>query len=231
MKRTLSILLLVALLVGMLMPTMAFAMSNPNSRFVKTGNGKPLNVRSGPGTNNEVFFTLPYGTQVEVIDTQGDWCLIRPYDEALWRKVGNSTNMWVMKSFLVTKNPGPWKKPEPATPTYEEVDAALRQLRPLESPVLAEIVTSRPTNYVHLRWIPSTDARFSAQYLAGEQVLVLAQSNTWSQVLDLNDGYVGFILTNNVNPLLVLDEETLAEIAEIFELMYEDDEEAVGVAQ
>ncbi len=229
MKRALTVMLLVALIVTMLMPTMAFAMSNPNSRFVKTGNGKPLNVRSGPGTNNEVFFKLPYGTQVEVIDTQGDWCLIRPYDKNLWSQAGNSTNMWVMKSFLVTKNPGPWKKPEPDTPTYEEVDAALRQLKLLESPVLAVIVTSRPTNYVHLRWVPSTNARFSAQYLAGEQVLVLAQSKTWSQVVDLTDGRVGFILTNNVNPLLELDEETMQAIHEIFESL--DDTEAVGAAQ
>ncbi len=228
MKRALTVMLLVALIVTMLMPTMAFAMSNPNSRFVKTGNGKPLNVRSGPGTNNEVFFKLPYGTQVEVIDTQGDWCLIRPYDKNLWSQAGNSTNMWVMKSFLVTKNPGPWKKTDP-TPSYDDVDAALRQLKPLETPVLAEIVTSRPSNYVHLRWVPSTGARFSAQYLAGEQVLVLAQSKTWSQVVDLADGHVGFILTNNVNPLLEMNEETMETIFGIIEALYDTD--AVGAAE
>lgn len=229
MKRTLSVALVIALLIGMLVPTFAFAMANPNSRFVKTGNGKPLNVRSGPGSNNEVFFKLPYGTQVEVIDTQGDWCLVRPYDKALWKKAGKSTNMWVMKSFLVTKNPGPWKKPKPAAPTYEEVDAALRKIKPLEHPVLAEIMTSRPTNYVHLRWIPSTNARFSAQYLAGEQVLILAQSNTWSQVVDLSDGYVGFILTDNVNPLLEMNAATMDAIYEL--LVPQDNTEAVGAAQ
>lgn len=227
MKRTLSVLLLMALIAAMLMPTMAFAVSNPNSRFVKTGNGKPLNVRSGPGSNNEVFFQLPYGTQVEVIDTHGDWCLIRPYDEALWKKANNSTNMWVAKSFLVTKNPGPWKKPE--GPSYEDVDAALREIKPLEYPVLAEVVTSRPSNYVHLRWIPNTSARYSAQYLAGEQLLVLAQSKTWSQVLDLADGHVGFILTNNVNPLLELNEEVEAAIVEL--LLNFEEPEAVGAAQ
>lgn len=217
MKRTLSVLLLVVLLASLLLPVAASAMANPFTRFVKTGNGKALNVRSGPGKDYEVLTTLPYRTMVQVVDTQGDWCLVEPYD-IMW-----SNPMWVMKSFLVTSDPGPFKgNPTPAPtaapqgPTYEDVDAVLRTLAPVATPYLAEIRTERPNNYVHLRWIPNSNARFAAQYLSGEKILVLAESQYWAQVMTLRDGYVGFILKKNVNPMAELQSELMMNMQQLF---------------
>ena len=204
MKRILSVLLLVTLMVSALLPAMAFATPAPDIRYVKTGNGKPLNVRAQPSTSSAKVTELPYRTEVVVHETYGDWCLIEPMivpqDQAeVW-----SQSYWVMKSFLVTQDPGPWSgKSTPVPPSYDEVDAAVSRLRYLMQPYYAEICTSRPSNYVHLRWIPHTGARYIDKYLAGEELMVLAESKDWAQVQVIRTGYVGFILKSCVNPVPV----------------------------
>lgn len=193
MKRTISVLVLAVLVLSLMLPSLALAVPTPDLRYVKTGNGKPLNVRNAP--NGAKVAELTYRTQVLVHSTQGDWCLVEPLPPAAaW-----DTPLWVMKSFLVTGDPGPFQGVP--SPTYEDVDAAVRLIKYLPQPYRAEICTRRPSNYVHLRWIPNTSARFIDKYLAGEEIEVLAESRYWAQVRIVKDGYVGFILRDNVNPL------------------------------
>lgn len=194
MKKLVSILCAAILMISLLIPAMGLA---EQTAWVKTGNGKGLNIRKEPSKNGEIIKSLPYRTQLIVHEFQNGWALVEPADWSM------SNPGWVSTSFLVYSDPGPYVKPNPdpePTPTAE-LDAVVAKIKYLDEPYEAVIKTSRPTNYVHLRWYPDTDARYISRYLCDTQILVLAESSKWAQVQIVEDGYVGFILRNNVDPL------------------------------
>lgn len=190
MKKFLSVLLLVVLVIGLLVPALGFA--KEKYMWIKTGNGKPVNVRTGPGKNNEVMGQIAYGKQVIVHQKANGWALVEPVDWSL------SNPGYVSTSFLVNSDPGKYK-PTPTKEPVTTVEAALKKIKYLKEPVSAKIITKRPTNYVHLRWYPDTNASYIEKYLCDTEVEVLAESKTWSQVRMVEDGYVGFILTANLD--------------------------------
>ena len=61
MKRFLTLVIAIMLVMTVLVST-AFA----DIRWIKTGNGKPANGRSGPGKDYEYITGVPYGTQVMI---------------------------------------------------------------------------------------------------------------------------------------------------------------------
>ena len=193
-KKIVSILCLAALLVTFMIPFTAA--SAETYAWVKTGNGKPLNMRAEPTTNSQIVGSLKYRTKVIVHQSENGWALVEPVD---WSR---SNPAYVSTQFLSYTDPGPWKgktTDEPAGPTYEDIDAAVKAIKVVE-PYLAVIKTTRPTNYVHLRWFPNTSARYIAKYLCDTEIEVLAESKTWAQVRIVEDGYVGFILKSCVDP-------------------------------
>lgn len=205
MKKIVSILLLAALVLSLMAPVLANAGSLGliETAWVKTGNGKSLNVREEPSKNAKILGGLKYRTKVNVYEYRGGWALVEPADRS-W-----SNPQWVSKSFLVYSDPGKYKpNPKPTTkPTsspedaFAALDKVCKKIEYLNTPYSAVIRTSRPTNLVHLRWYPDTSARFIEQYLCDTEILVLAQGGKWAQVQIVEDGYVGFILLDNVSPL------------------------------
>ena len=199
MKKLVSILCLVALMVTLLAPAVSFAKT---TAWVKTGNGKNLYMREEPSKNGEIVTSLPYRTQLIVYEYANGWALCEPADWSM------SNPKWVSTSFLVYSDPGPYKGNNEKKNTdsgssvvYPDLDKIAKKIKYLDEPVDAVIKTSRPTNYVHLRWYPSKSAAYIDQYLCDTEITVLAQSNEWSQVQVKETGYVGFILTNNVDML------------------------------
>ena len=114
---------------------------------------------------------------------------------------------WVSTSFLVSSNPGayqkkePEKKEEPVADLNATLNNVTAKIKYLETPYEAVIKTSRPTNFVHLRWYPDTNARYIEKYLCDTEILVLAESAKWAQIQIVEDGYIGFILKANVEKL------------------------------
>jgi len=197
-KNALRLLCLVfVLMLGLLPAITASAATKVTYYYVTTQDGKPLNLRSEPRTGDNILAKLDYRTKVEFLGLCGDsnWSLIN---------VEIAKNSWVkgyvMTKFLTKKDPGPYEA-ENVGPTYEDVDAAVKALKVCNEPYAAYIKTKNAGNYVHLRWIPNTSARYIDRYLANEEVLVLAESKTWAQVQIVRTGYVGFILKNNVAPI------------------------------
>ena len=201
MKKVIATLLLFALLSTLLiLPAAAETYA-----WVKTGNGKGLYMREGPGKNYEIVCTLAYRTRVIVHEYTNGWALVEPADYTM------SNPKYVSANFLVSSDPGPYQggsssgsgsSSSDSTVTYAEIDAALQTMKVLDTPYYAVIKTSRPTNYVHLRWIPNTGARYIEKYLCNTEILVLAESTYWAQVQIVESGYVGFILKSNVDALL-----------------------------
>ncbi len=56
---------------------------------VLSANGKPVRVRAKPTTKRNVITSLPVGTALEVLETEGDWCRIA------YAQIG-----WMMKQYL-----------------------------------------------------------------------------------------------------------------------------------
>ena len=68
MKKTLALLLLLALLISSAATAMADTPWGTSIMYVKTDNGKSVNVRSTPSTGDNIIGTAPYGHEVLV-----DW--------------------------------------------------------------------------------------------------------------------------------------------------------------
>ncbi|MDO5435389.1 MAG: SH3 domain-containing protein [Clostridia bacterium] len=214
MKKYLIKLLCILAVLTMILPMTALANDGDYLvRWIKTDNGKGLNLRTAPDRNADIIEVLPYRMQVYVceINANATWSHIsmqRPNGKGF----GDVIDGWVMTSFLVKSDPGPYKNPSPKKtaepvqegPTFNDVNSAARSIKYLDVPYEAVIKTRNPANYVHLRWFPSTSANYIEKYLRDTEILVLAESKTWAQVQILTEdtpSYVGFILKSNVEPL------------------------------
>ena len=56
---------------------------------VRSANGKPVRVRAKPTTKSNVINSLPVGTAVEVLETDGDWY-----------RIAYAQTGWMMKQYL-----------------------------------------------------------------------------------------------------------------------------------
>ena len=169
-------------------------------KYVKTANGKTVNVRSNPwkdGTRN-VICRLNYGAMVLVYEYNSNktWAYIEADNPD-----GSSTTVkgWVQASFLVSSNPGKYVPTDPTlTTTVADLNKVAKAIKVLSASYTTEITTKKAASYVHLRVFPDTNAVYTGQYLRGTQIEVLAESNTWAQVRIVADGKVGFILKSCV---------------------------------
>ena len=158
--------------------------------WIKTPLGGTCCWREGPGKKYAEIGNLEYRTKLTVFSYSGQWALVKP--------VGSNTSGYVHTSFLVYADPGAFNGGSSQTntdATYKELDKTVRGMKLLKSPYYTVIQTKRSTNYCHLRWFPCSDGRLIAKYRSGEQVLVLAEGKTWTQVQVISSGYVGFVLT------------------------------------
>ena len=94
MKKTVSLVLALVIAAGCLCMASP-ALAAIQTMYVKTGNGKTLNVRDI--ATNEVIGRLDYGASVGVEQISGGWAFI------VWGSVGSAK---VMSKFLVSKDPG-----------------------------------------------------------------------------------------------------------------------------
>ncbi len=187
-KRILSLVAVVTLLV-----TMFAFMASASAVYIvysHCGNGKPLNVRSGPGKNYEVVGTYPYGSEIPIDHDLGNGWL-----EVVW----GSVPAYVMKSLTTRTYPGPYvPSKNTSTATTTTAASALNDLFASAKLVTPYTVTLNPTrtskNVANVRWAPSKATTLLRSYAAGSQVNVIAELGTkWFQVEDPLTGAVGFV--------------------------------------
>lgn len=167
--------------------------------YVKTEDGNGLNLRTEPRkADNNFLVKLPYRASVLIYEFNSNktWAFV----EAQNPEGSGTVKGWVMTSYLVSTDPGPYKgKTEPTgEQVFNDINNAAKALKVLEVPYYTVIKTKVATNFVHLRWFPSTSACYSGAYLAGTEIRVLAESKTWAQVEIVETGLVGFILKSCV---------------------------------
>lgn len=189
MKKIVCALIAAMLLILAVAPAMAISIRgvNPGDKlYVNTANGGRLNVRASASAKAKVMYKIDYGTKV----TAGD-----SYDNGyLYVTVkGHSEGGWVDIRYLSASKPGPKPTSQPA-PQTEETVASLnfRSYKLVDKETIIAAKPSRPSGFVNLRWVPSTQAAVICRMADGEQMKVIAEGNAWYQV-QCDDGHVGFI--------------------------------------
>ena len=195
-KRFVSMMLVVfTLMLTVFVPAALAGEEGPNAHagyyYVKTGNGKGLNVRDNP--NGKVVGNLKYGTRVYVdAFSDSEWALITyRYDNGHGK---NDYAAYVSTRFLVRNNPGKFQ----GTSSSKSANDVKRT----EKTVAPYTIVSRPvhaTGWVNLRKIPSTDARVLTKCYSGKMLTVLAELDGWFKVEDPATGLVGYISSRYVS--------------------------------
>lgn len=169
-------------LLALLLPACALGAT---SYYVKTANGKSLNLRSDCGTDADIIAQIPYGAAVEVFEfTESDYWAFVEY---------KGKRGYCMTRYLTRTKPsssGSGSSGSSSTGSSESFKAFKK------ADYVAVVVPSTPSSYVNLRWMPSKTAAVQATYRAGDTLLVLSQSSHWCQVYDAENGLCGFMMRN-----------------------------------
>ncbi len=187
MKRTLS--LMVCLLILLTMVPFQ-TMAEGQYMYVNTRNGGSVNMRQGPSTDEEVVGTIPYGAKVYI----NDWLLGGSFVEVDYKRRSGFVALSCLSDYPPAPKPQPTKRPQPKPqPQPQPVDL---NIYANFAPVMynAVVVPSTPTNFVNLRWGPSTSTPVQSRYFANEQLVVLQANNSWCQVYDPARQTCGFMM-------------------------------------
>ena len=184
-KRILSLIAVVVLLAAMLAVTTTA--SAYYAVYSHCGNGKPLNVRQGPGKNYPVIERIPYGEAIYVIgETSPGWLQL-------------NDNGFVQASLTCNYDPGPYQpQPQPTVDPAKkkaDLDAVYATAKKVEPYIITLKPTPRSNGVANVRWAPSKTSKLLAAYPEGTQVRVIAELKNWYQVEDLVTGAVGYVNT------------------------------------
>ena len=185
-KRIISLMAVVVLLAAM------FAFTTTASAYYcvysHCPNGKPLNVREGPGKEYPVIGKVPYGDPIYII---GETC-------PGWYQLNDMG--YVQASLTSNSYPGPYVPPAP-TPTADpnkkkaDLEKVYATARTVEPYLITLKATERSKGVANVRWAPSKTSKLLKAYPAGTQLRVIAELDKWYQVEDPMTNQVGFVNT------------------------------------
>ena len=196
MKRFNSLLLALVLFMGCFCIAEQSSAAEIKIMYVKTGNGKTLNVRDIE--TNKVIARLDYGASVSVESFHGDWAYI------IWGSYGDAK---VMRKFLVSKKPGKYVPSKDGTelvdtPLSSETVAGMnkqyRILKYVEEYTVITVPTTR-TGTVNLRWGPSSNTNLVAKVPADYELTVMAESANWLLCTDPHTGNICYVARKFTN--------------------------------
>ena len=194
MKKLISLMMALLMLIGLLVPLSASAVYE---MYVYTSNGGRLNVRDEPSSNGKVVGHYAYGEMVPV-----DHDLGNGWSEVVWGSVPG----FVQNRYLVAIKPAatPTKAPATAAPkaTLSPEDEAAQEEAKMRTelksekdvtPFYVEVRTPRATSWVNFRKQPSKATERLASYPDGQELIVLGETNRWYRARDPQTNVVGYI--------------------------------------
>jgi uncharacterized protein YgiM (DUF1202 family) len=172
--------------------------------WIKTGNGKPANGRTGPGKDYDFAGYFYYGQAVEP-----DGQSVNGYTYLI-------DGAWVMTKFLVNHDPGEYvpnsnwgtneqsggssgsssgKSSGGSSGSSSALSAASAEFKAARYVTPYEVTTyhKRSSGQINMRWAPAKNAPLLHSYAPGEKLVVIAELKDWRQVQDPETGWVGFI--------------------------------------
>lgn len=187
MKKTLS--LLTALILVLVSVSVVTVASAATTMYVKTGNGKSLNVRSGPGKNYDIIGSLKYG---EAVGVDGGFVGNPSWTRIVWGGYGDA---YVMTQFLSDSKPGPKPTPDPKEDEKAKLKAELKSEHDVE-PYYIMTQPPRSTSWVNFRSGPSKTTARLGTYGAGKELLVNGETTNWYRAADPATGTIGYVHKN-----------------------------------
>ena len=208
-RKVLTVSIVLALLLLWVTPVFA-----NTTMYVYTDNRKPLNVRSQPYVTDNIITTAPFGAAISVIEFRDDgWAKIQ------WTP---SVTAYVQSRDLQATRPD-LSTPAPATPAPTAVPTAApyyptsAPYSPTSDPYsyytdslitlnaefrTARVVTpyqiivrpARSSGWVNMRWAPSKDVELITTYRNGARLTVIAETQSWYQVVDPDTDATGFMM-------------------------------------
>lgn len=194
MKKILAAVLILSLITASVITAQAYSAWGTSVMYVKTANGKPVNVRSGPGKDYEIIGSAPYGHQVLT-----DWSYAGNdgWTRVVWGSLGDG---YIMSRFLVDYNPG--KAPEPSKEDKEKQEAEAEQKK-LEKELKSEkpaaeyfyiaVRPARASGWVNFRTGPSKATSRISSFEDGKELLVMGETTNWYRAQDPDTQKVGYI--------------------------------------
>ena len=149
----------------------AFAASN-EKRYVISENGKSVNMRSEPEKKASVLQQLSVGTEVILLDTEGNWCKVEY----------SGQEGYILSSYL--------------TSSKKEADGKITSTQTSAVQSKTAYITSSNGGAVYLRKEASKSSASMGTILYGEKVTVLQQGTTWSKVQ--YEGTMGYVMTQYI---------------------------------
>lgn len=211
-KNVLTWCLLLAMLLPLLASTVPVAMADSGSfMYVKTSNGKALTVRAEPSKKAKSVGKVQYRQQV-----WWDWSYA---GNDGWSRIAFGANNYgyVQSQYLVSEDPGPYKKATkaptkkptkaPATPKptvdpkkqaaelkkqQAELDKELKSEKEVDS-FYIQVRTKRATGWVNFRVGPSTITSKITSFASGKELIVLGETKSWYRAKDPETNKVGYI--------------------------------------
>lgn len=202
MKKILAALLVLALIAASVVTALADTPWGTSIMYVKTANGKPVNVRSGPGKEYQAIGSAAYGHQVLV-----DWSYAGNdgWTKVVWGSMGDG---YIMSRFLVDYDPG--KAPEPSKEDKEKQEAEaeqkklekeLKSEKPVEEYFYVAARPARASGWVNFRTGPSKATSRISSFADGKELLVMGETTNWYRIQDPETQKVGYIHKNYVTKL------------------------------
>ncbi len=203
MKRSVSLILALVLAVSCLPLFTASADLFPLTMWVKTPNGKTVNVRNDQ--DGDIIGRLPYGTKITAIDEEDIWIIINY----------NGQRGYIKEAFLVESNPGKYqggseKEDEKGnvltdsalgSQTVNGLNAQYKTLTYVQVPYTVKVVPDTRTSTARLRWAPSKFSTLITHLPLNYELTVLAANKNWLMVRDETSGKVGYIAVKYTTPV------------------------------
>lgn len=151
------------------------------------GNGKPLNVREGPGKDYWILRKIPYGEAISIYgETSPGWLQL-------------SSGGFVQASLTSKYYPGPYvPTPKPApnpNKNKTDLDSVYATAKNVDPYIITLKATQRSNGLANVRWAPSKTSKLLKAYPAGTEMKVIAELKNWYQVEDPINGSVGYVNT------------------------------------
>ena len=192
-KKLLALLLLLTLVISCVPVALAYGTS---IMYVKTENGKGVNVRSSPNLGDNVIGSAAYGHEVLT-----DWSYAGNdgWTKVVWGSMGDG---YIMSRFLVDYKPGPYtpskeqKEKEDAKTAQKNLQKELDSEKAVAEPFYIAVRPSRPTGWVNFRTGPSTSTARIRTMDDGRELIVLGETTNWYKARDVETNTVGYIHKN-----------------------------------
>lgn len=198
MKRMISLLIALALLVSACVIIPAASSAELLPMYVYTANGKTVNVRSTPDTtdNSNIITRLKYGSKVmvEFINASG-WAVV----------MINGREAYIQARFLRDDPPAPKptqapedKEAQERKTEEEKLNRELKSEREITEPFYIAVHATRTSGWINFRVGPSKITSRVASFPDAKELIAIGETTNWYRARDPETQKIGYIHKNYV---------------------------------